>query len=119
MEFAWENRHFDDLIRWKFAKNALTRPIYGLLDPNELKTKVVDAGLWFFPGTPQVDEDGLVDFSAIVNQGLIKLLGLRNFDASPQYLWLIPATEVLINEHDAESELLVAYYWFFITINPH
>lgn len=97
MEFAWEDRRFYDLIRWRLAEKALTQPIYGMLDPAELKEKVVDKGLWFFPGTPEIDEDGLPDFSKMYEDGLIKLLLPLNFDKDRQYLWPIPTKEILIS----------------------
>ena len=99
IEFGWENRRYDDLIRWKLADKALTRPIYGMLDPADLKTKVVDAGLWVFPGTPDIDLNGLPDFSAMYGTRLIKLLVARNFDANKQYLWPIPSKEIIINNN--------------------
>lgn len=98
-EFGWENRRYYDLIRWKIADKALTRPIYGLLDVTDLKKKVVDKGLWFFPETPQIDEDGIPDFGSMYNAGLIKLLVERNFDKTRQYLWPIPSKEILINDN--------------------
>ncbi len=99
VEFAWENRRYYDLIRWKIAEKALTRPIYGLLDPAALKTKVVDKKLWFFPGTPQIDEDGIADFKPMFDAGLIKLLIERKWDKERQYLWPVPSKEILINSH--------------------
>lgn len=98
VEFAWENRRFDDLLRWQLAEKALTRPVYGILDPNDLKEKVVDPGLWFWPETPEIDEDGLPDFSSMYNSGYIKLLVERNFDLR-QYLFPIPSKEILINDN--------------------
>lgn len=99
IEFAWENRRFYDLIRWHLAEKALTRPIYGMLDPQQLKEKVYDKGLWFFPGTPDIDDDGLPDFSKMYDAGLIKLLLPRSFDKKKQYLWPIPSNEILINDN--------------------
>ena len=99
MEFALEGRRYMDIIRWKLAEKVLNVPNYGMLDPAELETKVVNAGLWFFPETPEIDEDGLADFEPMYNAGLIKLLGLRTFDESKQYLWPIPSKEILINEN--------------------
>jgi len=97
MEFAWENRRYDDIIRWKIAGKSLTKPIYGMLDVADLKKKVVDRGLWFFPGTPSIDADGLPDFTAMYNAGLIKLLVKRAFDPDKQYLWPIPSAEIRNN----------------------
>ena len=99
MEFAGEGLRYNDLIRWKLAGKALTRPIYGLLDPPDLRAKVVEPGLWFFPETPNIDEDGIPDFSDLYNAGFIKLLANRQFDVSKQYLWPIPTSEILINNN--------------------
>ena len=104
MEFAFEGTRYNDLIRWRLAEKALNdHPIYGMLDPAELRTKLVSKGLWFFPETPQIDEDGLVDFSSLYNKGLIKLLAVRTFDASKQYLWPIPSTEIEINPNMTQN----------------
>ncbi|SHF71735.1 Starch-binding associating with outer membrane [Mariniphaga anaerophila] len=99
VELAWENRRYFDLIRWKIAGKALGTPIYGLLDVAELKDKVVDEGLWFFPGVPEIDENGIPDFEPMYENGLIKLLVERNFDESRQYLWPIPSKEIMINDN--------------------
>lgn len=98
VEFAWENRRFFDLMRWRIADEALTRPIYGLLDPAELKERIIDKDLWFWSETPEIDENGLPDFSSLYEAGHIKLLVERNFDER-QYLFPIPSKEILINKN--------------------
>ena len=97
MEFAFEGLRYMDIIRWGLAEKVLNTVIYGMLDPDDLKAKVVDKGLWFFPGTPDIDEDGVADFSKMHEDGLIKALIQRKFDANRQYLWPIPTKEILIN----------------------
>jgi len=99
MEFALEGIRYMDIIRWKLADKVLNIPVYGMLDVDDLRTKVVNIGLWFFPSTPEIDKDGVADFSGMYNAGLIKLLGVRSFDASRQYLWPIPSKEILINDN--------------------
>lgn len=98
MELAFEGLRYMDLIRWKLAEKVLNTPIYGMLDVAELRTKVVKTGLWFFPGTPQIDENSLSDFSAIAGGGLLKQYGIRKFDPAKNYLWPIPASEILMNK---------------------
>lgn len=95
MEFAQEGIRYMDIIRWRLAEKVLNKPNYGLLEPAELRTKVVKPGLWFFPQTPAIDEDGVADFMPMYSAGLIKQIAVRKFDASRQYLWPIPSTEVL------------------------
>lgn len=99
MELAYEGLRYMDIIRWRLADKALNTVIYGMLDPAELKEKVYDKGLWFFPGVPEIDDDGIPDFSKMYEAGLIKLLVQRKFDASKQYLWPIPSKEILINDN--------------------
>ncbi|WP_080903933.1 RagB/SusD family nutrient uptake outer membrane protein [Parabacteroides sp. Marseille-P3160] len=99
MEFAFEGLRYFDLIRWRLAEKALTKPIYGMLEVAELREKVVKPGLWFFPSTPPIDEDGIADFSEMYNAGLIQKLAERKFDKNRQYLWPIPANEIIINKN--------------------
>lgn len=90
VELAREGLRYMDLIRWKLAEKALTRPIVGMQDPN-----VLDRGKWPFAGTPVIDADGIPDYSALM--GNIKSLAVTNFDKSRQYLWPIPANERRVN----------------------
>ncbi len=99
MEFAFEGIRYMDIIRWKLAEKVLNMANYGMLDVADLRTKVVEPELWFFPSTPEIDDDGVSDLSAMYNAGLIKLCGTRTFDSSKQYLWPIPSKEILINEN--------------------
>lgn len=99
MEFAFEGLRYRDLIRWKIADKALNMGVYAMLDPDDLMSKVVDKGLWFFPGIPEVDENSIVDFSNMYSTGLIKLLITKRFDSTKQYLWPIPTKEILINNN--------------------
>ena len=96
VELASEGLRYMDIIRWKIAGKVLNRPIYGILDPADLKSKVVDKNLWFFAGTPTIDQDGTPDFTAMAATGLIKNLVLTTWD-DRQYLWPIPAAEIQIN----------------------
>ncbi|GAB3907355.1 RagB/SusD family nutrient uptake outer membrane protein [Larkinella knui] len=95
MEFALEGIRYMDLIRWKLAEKVLNKLNFGLLDPADLRAKVVKPGLWFFPQKPEIDDDGVADFTPMFTAGLIKQLTIRKFDATRQYLWPIPSKEVL------------------------
>lgn len=98
MEFAFENRRYEDIVRWKLAEKVLNRNIYGMLDVADLRLKVIKPGLWFFPQTPEIDDDGAAIFEPIYNAGLIKRLAIRNYPAK-QYVWPIPSKEILINSN--------------------
>lgn len=95
MEFALEGVRYMDIIRWKIAEKVLNTPNYGLLDPADLRTKVVQPGLWFFPQTPDIDDNGSANLKPMYDAGLIKQIALRKFDQTRQYLWPIPTSEVL------------------------
>src|SRR5699024_1985249 len=98
MEFSREGLRYMDIIRWKLAEKVLNKPNYGLLNIDNLQEKIINPGLWFFPYTPEIDKDGIADFSKMADEGLIKKVTDRKFDASKQYLWPIPASEILIND---------------------
>lgn len=99
VEFANEGLRYMDLVRWRIAEKALTRPNYGMLYPvSILQEKVINKGLWFWPGVPQIDEDGIPDFSAMEKAGLIAPMSQRMWN-NRQYLWPIPTKEILINEN--------------------
>lgn len=73
MEFAMENQRLQDLMRWKLAGKALNGYNYiMLIDPTELLNNIVNKNLWFWGMTPQIDEDGLADFAALFNAGIVR-----------------------------------------------
>lgn len=103
MELAFEGLRYMDIVRWRIAGKVLNRPIYGMLDPVDLRAKVVDKNLWFFPGTPKIDEDGTPDFSEMEKTGLIKNLVPTTWN-DRQYLWPIPTAEIQINSNMKQNE---------------
>lgn len=104
MEFAHEGLRYMDLIRWRLASKALTSKNYGMLYPSSmLIEKVTSKGGWFWPSTPLIDEDGIADFSAMENAGLIMPITQRAWN-DRQYLWPIPTKEVLINENLKQTD---------------
>ena len=96
MEFAWEGRRFWDLKRWRWFEKAFACDYYGCLTATELKNKIIDQDLWFWPETPPVDEDGFPDFTPMGDKGLIQKYVDRNFDPKT-YLWPIPNEDVMIS----------------------
>ena len=93
MELAFETLRYQDLIRWRLAEKALNTYNYINLDPTECKSKVVDKGYWFWGITPEIDEDGIADFSALETAGLCQKGAKRNFP-SRQYLLPIPTHDI-------------------------
>jgi len=100
MEFALEGRRYMDIIRWGIAEKVLNRDIYGLVDPAEkLREEIVEQGGWFWPMTPEIDEDGLPDLSGLYEAGYVRRLAERSFDPNRQYLWPIPSSDIQINDN--------------------
>lgn len=96
MELANEGLRYMDLIRWRLAEKALNGYNYINLQPADLLNKVVNADLWFWAMTPQIDEDGLADFSALYNAGYVAL-GAKRVFPSRQYLWPIPTHDMQLS----------------------
>jgi hypothetical protein len=90
IELAKEGLRYMDLIRWRLAEKALTRPVIGLPDP-----AVQNRAKWPFPGITPIDDDGIADYSGFGSD--VKVVAQRNFDKNRQYLWPIPAQEIRIN----------------------
>ena len=94
VELAMENLRLQDLMRWRLADKALNRYNYIYLYPaSECKTQLVDKGLWPWPSKPQIDEDGLADFSEWFDKGQVMLGAKRTFPER-QYLWPVPTHEI-------------------------
>ena len=89
MELANEGLRYMDLIRWKLASKALNSYNYIMLAPDDLQNNIVAKGLWFWPSTPLIDDDGLADFSTMYNAGQIAV-GAKRVFPDRQYLWPIP-----------------------------
>lgn len=103
MEFAKEGTRYFDLIRWRIAEKVLKMKNYGLLYPADLLIdKVTSKGNWFWASTPDIDENGIADFSKMEKTGLINPLSQRAFDER-QYLWPIPTKEILINSNITQN----------------
>ncbi|MEO5999082.1 MAG: RagB/SusD family nutrient uptake outer membrane protein [Chitinophagaceae bacterium] len=91
VEFVKEGLRYMDLIRWKLAEKALTKPVIGLPDP-----AVQNRAKWPFPGVTPIDADGIPDYSGFGAD--VKIIAQRSFDKSKQYLWPIPSIERRVND---------------------
>ena len=97
VEFAKEGLRYMDLMRWKLMDKVMSKKVYMMLYPASLLIeKVVSQGDWFWPFAPEIDENGLADFSKIEAAGKIAVVAQKKWD-NRQYLWPIPTTEILIN----------------------
>lgn len=97
MEFAKEGLRYMDLMRWKLMDKVMSKKVYMMLYPADLLLEnVVNEGDWFWAFAPEIDENGLADFTALEAAGKIASVAQKNW-SERQYLWPIPTTEILIN----------------------
>lgn len=96
VEFVREGLRYMDLIRWKLAEKALTKPVIGLPDP-----AAQNRAKWPFPGVTPIDDDGIATYTGFGSD--VKILIERKFDPSRQYLWPIPAVERRVNSNITQN----------------
>ena len=97
MEFPKEGLRYMDLMRWKLMDKVMTKKVYMMLYPASLCIEqVVNQGDWFWPFAPDIDENGIADFTAMEEAGKIAVVATKGWN-DRQYLWPIPTTEVQIN----------------------
>lgn len=102
MEFPMECLRYADLIRWHLSEISMNRKLYGLPYSNgEVPTaeKLAD---WFWPYAPEIDENGLADFSRFEAEGKAVSLAQRIWD-NRMYLWPIPTAEIVINPNMTQN----------------
>lgn len=118
-EFAFEGMRYRDLIRWKIADKAYNKSMYYLnrawsgsaswngKTGSESNVKLPDGfttllknwddGNYPIGGIPTIDENGLPDLSSMEKAGYIVTFYKMGFEAPKNYLWPIPANDILVN----------------------
>lgn len=103
MEFANEGVRYMDIIRWRIAEKVLSTGIIGQLNVTRsanpegpLMDNLVNPGLYFWGQTPEIDEEGIPDFSGLLANNFCRILVSTNFPER-QYLWPIPSEDRLLN----------------------
>lgn len=90
VELANEGSRYFDLIRWKLAEKMDGQYNFIHFRENSARIdKLVNKDMWFWPGVPEIDENGCADFKPWAEAGLIEYGAQRKFP-SRQYLWPIP-----------------------------
>jgi len=79
VELAWEGIRFFDLLRWDWMKKALSHDYYGHGNGNDMKAKYKE-GKYYWPATPEIDEEGFADFKPMFDAGDITRWGVRVYD---------------------------------------
>lgn len=120
-EFAFESIRYRDLLRWHIAEKSHNKSMYylprawsGSADWNgktgsesnrELSPEFItllnnwDNGNYPIGGIPSIDEDGLPDISYMETAGYITTFYKMSFDPAKNYLWPIPANDILVNSN--------------------
>lgn len=93
MEFAFEALRYNDLLRWRIGETVLNYKNYGLPSSLSASKTYVKNKYWFFPGVPEIDENGCPDLSTMVNVSLCRVLSQRVFEEK-NYLWPIPNADI-------------------------
>ncbi len=96
VEFVREGLRYMDLIRWKLAEKALTKPVIGFPDP-----AAQNRAKWPFPGVTPIDDDGIATYTGFGSD--VKILIDRKFDPARQYLWPVPAVERRVNPNITQN----------------
>lgn len=106
MEFPMENLRYYDLVRWRICEKVFGEGMrnYGLYrGASATITNIVIPGHWFWGLTPEIDENGVPDFTKLAEQNMCNSLSQRNFNPR-QYLWPIPAKEIIINSNMTQND---------------
>lgn len=125
-EFAFEGLRYRDLLRWRIAEKAYDKSMYYLprawsgsaswngltgaesnveLSPDFMTLlKNWDEGNYPIGGIPTVDENGLPDLSPMETAGYITTFYKMSFDAKKNYLWPIPANDILVNPNLSQND---------------
>ena len=117
MEFPFEGIRYRDLLRWRIAEKVFNTSEYQLSrawsgrtdwdgkdmsivsDAFKVLLKNWDEGNYPIGGIPQIDEDGLPDVEYMVEKGYQTRFYQYRFDKDKNYLWPIPASDLLVNDN--------------------
>lgn len=98
MEFAWENRRWFDLVRWRLCDIATNRPVISLPAKTQLN-KNIKNNEYFFPSDalPVIEGTGLVDLQPLVDsKAKFRKTMDRTFDPAKGYLLPLPLQDVTL-----------------------
>lgn len=98
MEFAWENRRWFDLVRWRLCDIAINRPVIDLPAKAQLQRNI-KSGDYYFPSDalPVIEDNGLVNLQPLVDsKAKFRKTMERKFDASKGYLLPLPIEDVML-----------------------
>ncbi|WP_278961224.1 RagB/SusD family nutrient uptake outer membrane protein [Parabacteroides johnsonii] len=125
-EFAFEGLRYRDLLRWRIAEKSHNKSMYYLnrawsnsanwngLTGSESNIELSqdfmtllknwDEGNYPIGGIPTIDENGLPDLSPMETAGYITTFYKMSFDPKKNYLWPIPANDILVNDNLTQND---------------
>lgn len=106
MEFPNEGLRYYDLIRWRLCEKIFAEGKKGYCmyrSASGLYNNVIKNGYWFWGECPEIDEDGIADFSILAELQMCSSRCTYSFN-SRQYLWPIPTKEIIINPNMKQNE---------------
>lgn len=86
-ELANEGFRMTDLKRWKLADKFMNSTLYGRIPRGLLS------------GPPEIDDDGMVNYSGVANVAQMRVIEKRKFNPARDYLWPIPNIEIVTNKN--------------------
>lgn len=120
-EFALEGLRYRDLLRWRIAEKSYNKSMYylprawsgsaswngltgsesnlELSDDFKTLLKNWDDGNYPIGGIPPIDENGLPNLASMEAAGYITTFYKMSFDPKKNYLWPIPANDILVNKN--------------------
>lgn len=84
-ELAAEGLRLFDIKRWKIAHQVM---------PGKLRGRIRGELL---ASAPSIDENGTPNYDNVANQGKMRVIETRTYDADRDYLWPIPRLEMEVN----------------------
>lgn len=91
-EFAGEGLRFFDIRRWKTMEKVMPGNLYGRIPKGNLSNP------------PVIDENGDPDYSNVANKSQMRVIEVRSFDKTKDYVWPIPQIELLTNKELVQNQ---------------
>ena len=86
-EFAFEGKRLYDIRRWEIAEQVLNGNLLGRIQRGLLAS------------APAIDKNGTPSYDNVANKDQMRVIEVRQFDKSKNYLWPIPQIEIDVNKN--------------------
>lgn len=85
-ELSCEGLRLFDIRRWNIADKVMAGDLLGRIPKGYLSN------------APAIDENGTPDYSSVANKSMMRVIEVRLFDKTKDYLWPIPRIETEVNK---------------------